>query len=147
MEVEVVHRLAPMTSPIDHQAVPTVSDPLGAGYLVGHAYHAPQEGAVILLQLGHRLDVLVGNHQDVNRRLRADVTKGGDHLISMKHLGLASPAGYLAEDAFARSYGQGCSLQSTKVRLPNSSFTLRGWEFSSGRLISHSMSAVMPSML
>lgn len=142
-----VHRLAPMASPVDHQAVPTVSDPLGAGYLVGHAYHAPQEGAVIFLQLGHRLDVLVGNHQDVNRCLRADVTKGGDHLISMQHLSPASPAGYLAEGAFARSYGQDCSFQSTKMRLPNSNFTLRGWEFSSGRLISHSMAAVMPSML
>ena len=147
MEMEVVHRLAPMTSPIDHQAVPTVSDPLGASYLVGHAYHAPQEGAVILLQLGHRLDVLVGNHQDVNRGLRADVTKGGIYIGMVGSTIKANPAGYLAEDAFARSYGQGCSLQSTKMRLAMSLRKLCCWEFSSGRLISHSMSAVMPSML
>ena len=54
---------------------PVALQPLLLGHLGDDLEHVGNHGAVVAVHLGHRVDVGLGNHQEMGGRLRIDVVE------------------------------------------------------------------------
>jgi hypothetical protein len=84
MRMHMPHRLPAVAAGVEDNAVPAGVDALGDGDLMGRRDELAEQSVARAGQRCHVREVLPRDHQDVRRRLRADVTEGDDPL-PVKH--------------------------------------------------------------
>jgi hypothetical protein len=95
--MQVVDRLATIGTSINNNAV-SVVQPFVAGQFRGFSYHVPQQRRVLLLCMSGGCNMLLGNNQQMRRRLRVDVGKA-QALVVLEHtLGRDAASDNLAEE-------------------------------------------------
>jgi hypothetical protein len=100
VQVEVRDGLAAFSADVDHDPV-AFAEVLLAGQLVGDAVQMADEGLLLFAgsDFGERGDVLFGDDQDVNRRLRVKIRKGEGLVVFVELFGGNFSGGDFAEDA------------------------------------------------
>ena len=78
MQVQVIDRLRPGDSVINHDSKPVVPQSLFLGYLLRHKQQMPQCLLMFLVCSGEPTEPVacLGDHQEVDGRLRRDVAEG-----------------------------------------------------------------------
>ena len=94
--MKVKHGLTGIGSLIDGEAIPALGNALFGGDGVGGGEHGGEHLAVCGRELCRACDVLVGDDEDVDRRLRVDVPKRSDYIVTINDL-----AWYFVADDFA----------------------------------------------
>jgi hypothetical protein len=80
MSMHVPYRLPGVAARIEDDPVPAGGDPGGGGNLMGHCDQLVKQSVARAGQGRHVRKVVPGDHQDMRRRLRADVAEGDDPL-------------------------------------------------------------------
>lgn len=99
MQMEVVHRLAPLGPGADDDPI-AFSEPLLMGDCGGCVQQPAQQSFVSWLSMGQGGQMLLGNDEDVNRGARIDVVEGEDLIVFPDLFRGYGPGDDLAEDAF-----------------------------------------------
>lgn len=99
VEVQVIYCLPTLAVTIDHQAEAALCDPDLLRDEVCHQQEVPQQPIISLGRIEDGREVLPGNNQDVDRRLRVDVFEGDGLLVLIHHLDRTFPACYLTKEA------------------------------------------------
>jgi hypothetical protein len=86
VKVEVIHRLASISSTIDDESVAGFFQAFRSGDTGGRENEVPGQVAVVCLQVGQAGDVFSGDDQNVGRGLGVNVPEGQEFFIAM-HLG------------------------------------------------------------
>jgi len=81
--MDVMHRLPPVGADVQHRTVSVIGDALGAGEVPGREEHAAQKVAMVIGSGVQGRNVLAGNHENMDRRLRIDVAKGHQVVVFM----------------------------------------------------------------
>jgi len=98
VNVEMVDSLAAVRAGVDDQAV-AVGEVLGAGDFHGCGEEMAEHGGVLRRGMGVGGEVLLGDEQDMDRRLRIDVREGEDVVILIEALGGDGTGCDFAEEA------------------------------------------------
>src|SRR5208282_987288 len=86
MIMQMRHSLAGVGTAIDDNPIPIVQIPLG-GQLLYHHQQMPGQRSIAFGQIGQRRNLLLGNDQDVNGRLRINVFESQAAVILVNNLG------------------------------------------------------------
>jgi hypothetical protein len=96
MDVEMIHRLAPLAFAVHHKAGPLFTAAQFHGQFPGPEKQSAHEGNVIFQGIHDAGDMPFGNEKKMNRSLRRDVVES-QHLVVFVDL----PAGNFSGDYFA----------------------------------------------
>lgn len=99
VNVQVIDCLPTLAVTIDHQAEAPLRDPDLPCDTVCHQQEVPQQPIISLIRIEDGREVLTGNDQDMNRRLRVDVFEGDGLLVLIHHLARTFPVCYLTKEA------------------------------------------------
>ena len=83
---------------IDHQAEAPLRDPDLLRDAVCHQQEVPQQPIISLGRIEDGREMLTGNDQDMDRRLRVDVFEGHQLLVLIHHLAMTFPVCYLTKE-------------------------------------------------
>ena len=93
-----IHRLPTLAVAIDHQAEAPLRDPDLLRDAVCHQQEVPEQPIISLGRIEDGREMLTGNDQDVDRRLRVDVFEGDRLLVLIHHLARTFPVCYLTKE-------------------------------------------------
>ncbi len=109
MQVQMINIHTPIRTIIEHQAVTGVGNAFHLRHSVGRLEHLGEDVVIVSAPIADVFDVLVGNDEDVDRRLGVDVAKGGGVGAVVDNLGGDVTADDFAEDAVAHSWNLTCA--------------------------------------
>ena len=104
MNVEMGHCLSPLSTAVNGDPVASLSDALFNRQHVADSQHVSQERSLVIGHVRHRCDVLQRQHQQVLRRLRADIPNSEDLVVFVKNFAWNLPGRDLAEDTVLVHY-------------------------------------------
>jgi len=99
VQMQMVDRLPTLAVAIDHQAEAPLRDPDLLRDAVCHQQEVPQQPIISLVRIEDGREVVTGNNQDMDRRLRVDVFEGNGLLVLIHHLARTFPVCYLTKEA------------------------------------------------
>jgi hypothetical protein len=99
VQMHMEYRLTGLRASIDQQAIPRLIDPLLARQVAGSQNHPSQQSLFVSASIIQSRQMLVGNDQDMDRRLRMGIPEGGDQLIPVNDAGWRLTGDDLTENA------------------------------------------------
>ena len=93
-----IHCLPTLAVTIDHQTEAPLCDPDLLRDAVCHQQEVPEQPIISLGRIKDGREVLPGNNQDMDRRLRVNVFEGDRLLVLIHHLARTFPVCYLTKE-------------------------------------------------
>jgi hypothetical protein len=98
MHVEMEDDLPAGCARVDHKTVPGF-DTVQLGHFLRRQDHFGQNPGILLVEGIHGFDVLFGDDEKMNRRMRIDVLENGEIIVLINDVCLPGMRGNIAEDA------------------------------------------------
>jgi len=98
VQVQVENRLSTVRAGVDYRPVAILMDTLFACQLCGNNEHMSHEGLISRGKLVERMDVLVGNDQDMDRRSRVEIMESRHLFVAIDDAGRGFTVDNFAKD-------------------------------------------------
>jgi hypothetical protein len=99
MQVKVVDRLPAMRASVDDQPVAAFRNPFLQRKSFRHQQHVSNQRLILRFQVINRVNMPVGNDEDVRGCNGVNITESRDQVITVEVLGRRFAGDYFAEDA------------------------------------------------